>query len=158
MAAIREPAMTCPAPMLHPTGEAGVFAGYASIFGLADNQRDVVERGAFSAAIAARGPAGVRMLWQHDPAEPVGAWLSLSEDAYGLRVVGRLALETRRARDAHGLIRAGAVDGLSIGFRPVRARPLGRSGGRRLLELDLWEISIVTFPSLKAARIGVVGR
>ena len=128
----------------------GHFSGYASLFGVPDLGRDIVAPGAFAASIARRGAAGVRMLWQHDPAEPIGAWLSLREDSKGLRVVGRLNLAVQRAREIDALMRDGALDGLSIGFRVVRASP--ERSGRRLLAVDLWEISVVTFPLQPEAR------
>ena len=130
----------------------GHFTGYASLFGVPDLGRDVVAPGAFAASLRARGASGVRMLWQHDPAEPVGRWLSLTEDARGLRVTGQLNLAVQRARELDALLREGALDGLSIGFRTVRAQPQ-RGGLRRLHSLDLWEISLVTFPLQPGARI-----
>ncbi|KQP29434.1 HK97 family phage prohead protease [Methylobacterium sp. Leaf100] len=130
----------------------GHFTGYASLFGVPDLGRDVVAPGAFAASLRARGASGVRMLWQHDPAEPVGRWLSLTEDARGLRVAGQLNLAVQRARELDALLREGALDGLSIGFRTVRASP-DRGGLRRLHSLDLWEISLVTFPLQPGARI-----
>lgn len=133
--------------------EDGTFSGYASLFGRIDLARDMVEPGAFSRAIRLRGAAGVRMLYQHDPAQPIGTWLELREDGQGLYVRGRLARGVERAQEALALMRAGALDGLSIGFRTVRARKDARSGVRRILEADLWEISIVTFPMLPEARI-----
>jgi HK97 family phage prohead protease len=98
------------------------------------------------------------MLWQHDPAEPLGRWLALREDARGLHVRGRLNLAVGRAREIHALMREGAVDGLSIGFRVEQARPERPTGLRRLEKLDLWEISLVTFPMLPAARVSSVKR
>ncbi len=133
--------------------EGGLFEGYASLFDLPDLARDVVERGAFAASLARRGPSGVRMLWQHDPSEPIGHWLSLAEDARGLKAIGRLSLSVARAREVHALLREGAVDGLSIGFRAVRSRKEAATGRRRLIEIDLWEISVVTFPLLPQARV-----
>ena len=129
----------------------GHFTGYASVFGVPDLGRDVVAPGAFSASLARRGPAGVRMLWQHDPAEPIGRWLALAEDARGLRVEGRLNPAVQRAREVAALMDEGALDGLSIGFRVVKALP--ERGGRRLVALDLWEISLVTFPLQPGARV-----
>jgi hypothetical protein len=129
----------------------GTFSGYASLFGVADLGRDVMMPGAFAASLARRGPSGIRMLWQHDPAEPVGRWLSIAEDARGLHVRGQLNLAVRRARELAALIADGAVDGLSIGFRTEKARP--ERGLRRLLEVDLWEISLVTFPMLPGAHV-----
>ncbi len=136
----------------------GVFEGYASLFGVADLGRDVVMPGAFAESLRRRGAGGIRMLWQHDPAEPIGRWLAVAEDARGLRVRGRLNLAVERAREIHALLREGAVDGLSIGFRVLRARPARATGLRHLEALDLWEISLVTFPMLPDARVSAVKR
>lgn len=134
----------------------GGFEGYASLFRIPDLGKDLVEPGAFRDSLARRGPSGIKLLWQHDPAEPLGRWLSLSEDARGLFVRGRLSLAVARAREIHALMRDGAIDGLSIGFRPERARTEPRTGLRRLERIDLWEVSIVTFPMLPQARISAV--
>lgn len=138
---------------LRPGLEAGVFCGYASLFGETDLGGDVVAPGAFRASLKKRGPQGVRMLFQHDPAQPIGRWLDIAEDHKGLRVVGKLNLDVARARELAALIRDGALDGLSIGYKTIRsARAPG--GARKLLALDLWEISLVTFPMLPGARVG----
>jgi HK97 family phage prohead protease len=134
----------------------GVFEGYASLFGEADLGKDVVMPGAFRDSLKTRGAAQVRLLWQHDPAQPIGRWLSIAEDLRGLRVRGQLNLAVERARDIHALMRDGAVDGLSIGFRVERARAERPTGLRRLEKLDLWEISVVTFPMLPGARFETV--
>ncbi len=136
----------------------GVFEGYASLFGVADLGKDVVMSGAFADSLARRGACGIRMLWQHDPGEPIGRWLAVTEDARGLHVRGRLNLAVERAREIHALMREGAVDGLSIGFRVERARAERPTGLRRLEKLDLWEISLVTFPMLPTARVSSVKR
>ena len=138
--------------------EDGVFEGYASLFGLPDLGKDMVVPGAFAASLARRGARGVRMLWQHDPGEPIGRWLSIAEDARGLRVRGKLNLAVARAREIHSLMKEGAVDGLSIGFRVERARHDRATGLRRLERVDLWEISVVTFPMLPGARVSGVKR
>jgi len=134
----------------------GSFAGYASLFDRVDLGRDVVARGAFAKSLKARGPAGIRMLFQHDPAEPIGVWTELREDERGLFVRGRLTRGVARAREVLSLMRAGALDGLSIGFRAVRARADAATGVRRIIQADLWEISVVTFPMLPEARIDQV--
>ena len=134
----------------------GTFEGYASLFSVPDLGKDVVEPGAFHQSLARRGLAGVKLLWQHDPAEPLGRWLSLAEDRRGLFVRGRLSLAVARAREIHALMRDGAIDGLSIGFRPEKARTEPRTGLRRLERVDLWEVSIVTFPMLPQARVSAV--
>ena len=97
------------------------------------------------------------MLFQHDPSEPVGVWLELVEDFRGLRARGRLIPEVARARELLALVRGGAVDGLSIGFRTVKGRVDPASRVRRIHDLDLWEISIVTFPLLAGARVRAKG-
>ena len=134
----------------------GVFSGYASLFGRMDLGKDIVERGAFAKSLASRGAAGIRMLFQHDPKEPIGAWTEIREDARGLFVRGRLDRNVGRAREVLSLMRGGALDGLSIGFRAVRAKADAKSGVRRILEADLWEISVVTFPMLPGARVETV--
>jgi len=134
----------------------GWFSGYASFFEQRDGGGDIVSRGAFSKSLESRGPAKVKLLLQHDPAQPVGYWTRIEEDDRGLYVEGRLVLDVVRAREAHALMRAGALDGLSIGFKTVRARRDRLTGLRRLDEVELWEISVVTFPMLPTARVGLV--
>lgn len=133
----------------------GAISGYASLFGRVDMAGDRVERGAFARTLNRRGAAGVRMLWQHDPGEPIGVWTKLVETREGLWAEGRLNAETRRGRDAIALMAQGAIDGLSIGFRARGAERASGPGGlrRRLLDIDLWEISLVTFPMQDAARV-----
>lgn len=129
--------------------------GYASLFGKVDQGGDIVQPGAYAASLAALGAAGrrVKMLWQHDPAQPIGIWDEVREDARGLYVKGRLLTDIGKGREAAALIAAGAIDGLSIGYRTRRAVKDDR--GRRLLsELELWEVSLVTFPMLPEARLG----
>jgi HK97 family phage prohead protease len=135
-----------------------VIQGYASLFGVEDRGGDVVVAGAYARSLKGLEAAGrgVKMLWQHDPSEPIGVWDEVREDARGLWVRGRLLDEVARAREAAALIAAKAVDGLSIGYRTVVAEKDGK--GRRLLkELELWEVSLVTFPMLPGARVGAKG-
>jgi HK97 family phage prohead protease len=136
-----------------PLEDEGTFSGYASLFDVVDLGRDRVRRGAFAASLARRGTAGVRMLWQHDPAEPIGIWLTIEEDERGLLVRGRLEPAVERGREALALIRRGAIDGLSIGFRAARSTIERTTRIRELVEIDLWEISLVTFPMLPGARV-----
>ena len=136
-------------------GDDLVIEGYASLFGLQDQGGDVVERGAYGASLERTAAAGrrVKMLWQHDPAQPIGVWEAVAEDERGLKVKGRLLPDVAKAREAAALIAAGAIDGLSIGYRTVKAIK-DKDGRRRLEELDLWEVSLVTFPMLPEARVG----
>jgi HK97 family phage prohead protease len=134
----------------------GTFTGYASLFHTEDLGHDIVLPGAFRDSLAKRGAAGIKLLYQHNPTEPIGVWESLKEDARGLFARGRLMLAVSRAREVLALMRAGALDGLSIGFRTVEGHRDKSSGVRRLARIDLWEISIVTFPLLPEARIAHV--
>lgn len=134
----------------------GAFSGYASLFHTEDLGRDIVLPGAFRDSLAERGPRGIKMLLQHNPAEPIGVWQHLDEDARGLFARGRLMLEVARARETLSLMRAGALDGLSIGFRAVVGNRDAKTGIRRLAKIDLWEISVVTFPLLADARVAQV--
>ena len=127
--------------------------GYASLFNIVDDGGDIILPGAFAASLKESGAKGVRMLFQHDPREPVGIWLSLVEDGRGLKVRGRLTQGASRADDLARLIEEGAIDGLSIGFRARAAGRDRRSGLRRLGSVELIEISLVTFPMLRSARI-----
>lgn len=131
----------------------GTFEGYASLFNKVDLGRDMILPGAFADSLARRGAGGIKLLFQHDPSEPIGVWLDIREDTSGLFVRGRLMREVARAREVLSLMRAGALDGLSIGFRTVRGRTDAKTGIRRIEKLDLWEISVVTFPMLPEARV-----
>lgn len=135
------------------TASDGTFEGYASLFNREDLARDVVMPGAFRESLKRRGARGVKLLFQHDANQPIGVWTALQEDARGLYARGRLMREVGKAREVMALMRAGALDGLSIGFRTVKARRDKTTGVRRLDRIDLWEISVVTFPLLPDARI-----
>jgi hypothetical protein len=131
----------------------GTFEGYASLFNREDLGRDVVLPGAFRDSLASRGSRGIKLLFQHDANQPIGVWTTLEEDSRGLYAQGRLMRDVARAREVQALMRAGALDGLSIGFKAVKARRDRATGVRHLEKIDLWEISIVTFPLLPEARI-----
>ncbi|MEE4212604.1 MAG: HK97 family phage prohead protease [Parvularcula sp.] len=125
--------------------------GYAAVFGEPDLAGDVVGSNAFARQLIPGRLEGVRMLYQHQAEAPIGRWTSLYEDNTGLVARGEVFLDTRLGRDVYALLSGGAVDGLSIGFKTRKSRP--RAGGRLLTEIDLWEISIVTFPMAPRARI-----
>lgn len=135
----------------------GVIQGYASLFGELDNGGDIVVRGAYGASLASLAADGrkVKMLWQHDPMHPIGVWDEVKEDDRGLFVKGRILTDVEKGREASALLSAGAIDGLSIGYRTVKSTR-GARGERMLAELDIWEVSIVTFPMLTTARIDAV--
>ena len=128
---------------------------YASLFGQPDQSGDVVMKGVYAASLSALKAQGqhVKMLWQHDASEPIGVWDAVHEDAKGLYVKGRLLDSVARGREAAALIAAGALDGLSIGYRTKKAMR-AKDGIRHLAELELWEVSLVTFPMLSTARVG----
>lgn len=134
------------------------ISGYASLFGSVDQGGDVVSKGAYGTSLAAGLKAGrrIKMLWQHDPGQPIGVWDEVREDARGLWVKGRILDSVARGREAAALIAAGAIDGLSIGYRTVRAAK-NDAGQRMLTELGLWEVSLVTFPMLPTARVAAKG-
>ena len=128
--------------------------GYASLFGVGDQSGDQVQVGAYAACLAALTAAGrrIKMLWQHDPTQPIGVWDEVKEDAKGLWVKGRILNEVSRGQEAVAFINAGAIDGLSIGYRTKKATR-DDNGNRVLKELELWEVSLVTFPMLSSARV-----
>lgn len=142
-------------------GDDGVIEGYASTFNVIDSYGEMVAPGAFKASIAAMKKAkrGLKMLWQHDSHQPIGIWDDLEEDAKGLRVVGRLLKDTvAKAAEAYALIKEGALDELSIGYRELESAPHPDQRGVTILKkLDLREVSPVTFGALgQAARIDTV--
>lgn len=130
----------------------GRFAGYASVFNKLDSGGDIVLPGAFAKSLGKRR-GRIRLLFQHDPKEPVGIWETIAEDGHGLFVTGRLVPGVPRSDALRRLIESRALDGLSIGFRTVKASREAGTGHRRLAEIDLYEISIVTFPMMEDARI-----
>jgi HK97 family phage prohead protease len=148
----------CRADQVIEVKDGTLIEGYASLFGAVDRGGDIVQRGAYTNSLAALTKASrrVRMLWQHDPSEPIGVWDEVREDDKGLYVKGRLLSDVARAREAAALLEAGAIEGLSIGYRTVKATK-DDGGRRRLQELELWEVSLVTFPMLPEARVGAKG-
>ena len=142
---------------LKEMSEEGEFEGYASKFGERDKGGDVVLPGAFTKSLkTAKARKSLKMLWQHDPSSPIGVWNEVREDSKGLFVKGQLILSVSKARETHELMKAGAIDGISIGYRTVKANRDDTTGFRELKELDLWEISLVTFPMLASATVSSV--
>ncbi|AXC51222.1 HK97 family phage prohead protease [Paracoccus suum] len=139
--------------------DGATIEGYASLFGIPDQGGDVVQPGAYKAGLRRLSGKGgrVRMLWQHDATAPIGVWEEIREDERGLWVKGRLLTEVARAREAAALIAAGAIDGLSIGYRTISAER-DQKGRRALTEVELWEVSLVTFPMLPDAKLAAAVR
>jgi HK97 family phage prohead protease len=127
------------------------FAGYAAVFDRADRGGDVVRAGAFARAVKG-GAGGVPLLWQHDPARPIGRIEYLREDKRGLRVIARLG-ESRAGREAAAMLKDGAVRGLSFGYR---VRAASGEAPRQLTDVDLVEVSLVTLPMQPRARVHAV--
>ena len=135
--------------------EDGTFTGYGSVFGVKDAYDEIVVPGAFSESIEQRKPA---LLWQHRSGEPIGVYEEVREDSVGLHLKGKLALKTARGAEAYELLKMDALSGLSIGFVTREDTFDQKTGIRSLKKVDLWEVSLVTFPANDAARItGVKG-
>ena len=137
------------------TGDDGTVEGYGSVFGVRDNYDDVISKGAFLASLNDHKAAGTMpaMLWQHDADKPIGIWTEMIEDEKGLRIKGRLAMETVKGKEAHALLKMGAINGLSIGFMSKEWAYDRETEVRTLTAIDLWEVSLVTFPANERARV-----
>lgn len=135
-------------------GDAGEFSGHAAIWDETNAHREAVQRGAFKRSLGEHRQAGTRplMLWAHDPADIIGVWTEVREDDTGLAVKGKIITATTRGAEAYELLKAGALNGLSIGFR-ARGDKRGVNGIRILTDIDLAEISVVGLPSAGRARI-----
>lgn len=127
----------------------GFFSGYGAVFGNIDWYNDVILPGAFTASLA-KWRAKNKMppvLWNHNDSEPIGIYTNIYEDEKGLFVEGKLLIDdVPRAKSTHALLKAGAIDGLSIGYSTKKANQQG-NGVRELIEVDIGEISIVTQPA-----------
>lgn len=134
----------------------GTFSGYASVWNTWDAHEEQVLPGAFSKSLrqSKESPAWPKLLWQHDPQEPIGTWNDIQEDDHGLFVKGTLFLELQKGKEAHLLLQKKVIDGLSIGYIPEKIKDTDQ--GRLLESVDLHEISLVTFPSNPKARIHAV--
>lgn len=140
---------------LKATGDDGTVEGYGSVFGVKDAYDDVIVPGAFSASLADHRSTGTMpaMLWQHNPSEPIGVWSEMSEDSRGLKIKGKIAMDTVRGKEAHSLLKMGALNGLSIGFVATAKSYNDKDGTRTITGIDLWEVSLVTFPANRSARV-----
>ncbi|MCB2081369.1 MAG: HK97 family phage prohead protease [Rickettsiales bacterium] len=134
--------------------ESGKFNGYASVFSVVDQDRDVILPGAFRQTL--KTERDIKLLWQHRSEEPIGVITHMEEDDHGLYVEGRLLLDIARAREAYALLKAGTVRGLSIGYHAVDYTMDETTGTRQLRAIDLWEISLVTFPANPLAAVRTV--
>jgi HK97 family phage prohead protease len=133
----------------------GRFEGYGSVFDVRDAFAEKVAPGAFARSLAQHRRQGSMpaMLWQHDAGQPIGVWTEIAEDEAGLKVAGQLALSTQRGHEAYELLKLGAINGLSIGYATIASAIDEKSRARVLTDVDLWEVSLVTFPANSAARV-----
>lgn len=140
------------------TEQYGVFEGYGSMFGNTDLGNDVIEKGAFRESLMNRPPEKVKLLYQHKSDMPIGVFDEIREDENGLYVKGRLALKTKAGAEAYELLKMGALDGLSIGFKtdPKNVSYEERGKVRRIKKVDLMEVSLVTFPMNPKATVRLV--
>lgn len=141
-------------------GDDGTFEGYGSVFNVVDSYRDIVLPGAFKESLAEHKKNGTSpaLLWQHNSRQPMGVWKDMEEDDHGLKMSGQLALGTQQGKEAYELLKMGAVKGLSIGFSVPK-------GGEehdeekniwKLIKINLWETSVVTFPANQSAQVTAV--
>ncbi|SHI90883.1 HK97 family phage prohead protease [Wenxinia saemankumensis] len=140
-------------------GESGSIVGYASTFGgEPDSYGDIIQAGAYAESLATHAAKGSmpKLFWQHDSHEPIGRWTSAKEDDHGLLVEGRLNMDVQRGREAHALLKAGDIDGLSIGYRIVEYTHNREDETWLLTKLDLIEVSVVSVPANVNATVGAV--
>ena len=137
----------------------GLFSGYASVFDNVDSYGDIVRKGAFIESLGEWEKKGKMppILWHHNPEDPIGVYTKMQEDEKGLYVEGKLLIDdVPRARQTHALMKAGAIDGLSIGYKVKEYSFDVENDIRELLKLNLSEVSIVTFPANPETRIEAV--
>lgn len=133
--------------------EEGIVEGYASVFDVVDSYKTAIKKGAFAESLAEKGASGIKVLYQHDPDDPIGVCLDAREDSVGLYVKTQLILSVQQAKDVFELIKAGALDSFSIGFMILEDSYNRETGVIDITKVDLWEYSIVTFPANKLAMV-----
>lgn len=136
-------------------GRDGTFSGYASVFDVVDNHNDIIRKGAFADTLA-KGISRIKLLWQHKQDEPIGTFTRMFEDQMGLYVEGKLLMNIQRAKEAYTMLKQGIISGLSIGYSPIHYDIDVKSGARELKKIELWEVSLVTFPANSNANVTVV--
>jgi HK97 family phage prohead protease len=141
-------------------GEKGRIEGYVSVYNVRDYHNEIVVPGAFAESLSVQQREGryPLMLWSHDPSEPIGVWDDLADDGKGLYGKGKLLVDDNvpTADRVYSLVKHGAVQGLSIGYREVETDPAENGGPRKLKKLNLYEASVVSFPANRRARVEVV--
>lgn len=145
---------TAPVLEIKSLKDSGEFQGYGSTFGgEPDAYGDVIAQGAYVDSLAAHKAKGTmpKLFWQHNSAEPIGKWLGAKEDDHGLLLDGKLNMDVQRGREAHALLKAGDIDGLSIGYRIKEYSVDTDSGIWTLEKLDLIEVSVVSVGANESA-------
>ncbi|MDH2311438.1 HK97 family phage prohead protease [Methylobacterium brachiatum] len=145
---------TAPVLEIKALKDSGEFEGYGSTFGgEPDAYGDVIASGAYADSLAAHKAKGTmpKLFWQHDPGEPIGKWVSAKEDDRGLLMGGKLNMDVQRGREAYALLKAGDIDGLSIGYRIKEYSVDTDTGVWTLEKLDLIEVSIVSVGANESA-------
>ena len=129
----------------------GTFSGYASVFNVVDKQNHIILPGAFSSAV--KNFHKVKLLWQHNSAEPIGNITSMVENNIGLYITANLLLDLQKGKEAYLMIKNGIINALSIGYTVIDDYIDVRTGIRILKKISLWEISLVTFPANTHSKI-----
>lgn len=139
--------------------ENGFFSGYGSVFGVVDSYGDIVHKGAFAKSIERFKASNKmpKMLWQHKTDQPIGVWKTFEEDDHGLKLEGQLLIDgVQQAKEAYALLKAGGVDGLSIGYTIGDCDYNEKTDGLDLYDVNLMETSIVTFPANESAVVNSI--
>ncbi|MGL9717327.1 MAG: HK97 family phage prohead protease [Wolbachia sp.] len=140
----------CSSLSIKNIGENGVFSGYASVFNIVDTQNDLILPGAFKENL---DKDKIKLLWQHNSGEPIGNIIDICENDVGLYITAHLLLGIRKAEEAYLMLKTGVINGLSIGYIPIKYDIDHESGARVLRQVELWEVSLVTFPANLAAQV-----
>jgi HK97 family phage prohead protease len=139
---------------INSSSENNIINGYASVFNVIDTHNDIIMPGAFTKSINAHftGSKRIALLWQHMVDKPIGKIQQLQEDEYGLYLTAEILDNIHHGREALELIKSNTIYGLSIGFNPIKSY-INNTGERIIEEIELWEISLVTFPANQWANI-----
>lgn len=134
-------------------GATRTIEGFASVFNNVDSYNDIVLPGAFAKTL--KKQSSIPMLWQHDQGDVIGMWDQMEERERGLYVKGTI-IDTNMGMDAYKLAKAGAVKGMSIGYSAEKYEIDQDKGTRKLQEVKLYEVSLVTFPANEKAKVTAV--
>ena len=138
--------------------ETGVFEGYGNVANFKDYAKDVAVNGAFQKSLDRHKAKGSTpaMLFQHKHDSAIGVWTEIREDQHGLYVKGKFTKGVQLADETYLLMKDGALSGLSIGYSVIDQEYDAKTETNYLKEVELFEISVVTFPCNDRARIQTV--